>query len=140
MKYTNADTDEAINRAVHEKVMRLCWHNFHPVSGGYGSACSKCGEGYDGPYDDNPTYTTDLNSAFEAQRVAVEKLKATVHRPHRFFVEALAEALNVRLAEHWEPYADATFYPQDLGKLIDASAKDRCLAVLAACGVEREEI
>lgn len=64
---------------------------------------------------ERPDYCSDLNLTAKAE-AKVDKRK---------YIPALAEVCGVRLAEHCEPYADATFEKNSLYKLATASPKDR---------------
>jgi len=73
----NELTDEQINRAIHEKVMGLCWHdNFEPRDGD--AYCLDCNSIVDfsmpALLQFHPRYTTDLNAVALAEAKASEKV------------------------------------------------------------------
>lgn len=69
--------NEQINRAIHEKVVGECWHEWHLVKGRgqrQRKACSKC-PAYRGQYgyDPNFDYANDLNAVAKAETVVIEQ-------------------------------------------------------------------
>jgi len=120
--------DEQINRAIHEQVMGLCWHEREVDPEGTGGfkvkmKCKKCSlSQYRSSCQNPPKYTTDLNAVALAEAKAIEKVG------EKIFVKAVEESLGPvnQEKDNWEyflvPYR--------------ATARQRSEAVLKCMEIE----